>query len=54
MSPSWSLKAEYQYFDFGTATHTVFNAGLTPFDFEHELTAHTVKIGVNYLIGGGY
>jgi outer membrane immunogenic protein len=42
-SPAWSVKAEYQYFDFGSETLLVSDDKYT-----NELTAHTVKVGVNY------
>ncbi len=45
-APNWSVKAEYQYFDFGSE-----ELRTTPDNhrFTNELTAHTAKIGVNYL-----
>jgi outer membrane immunogenic protein len=44
-APNWSVKAEYQYFDFGSEDiRTSDNRRFT-----NELTAHTAKIGVNYL-----
>jgi outer membrane immunogenic protein len=52
LSPAWSLKAEYQYFDFGKEDSTVFNAGNTPYQFTNDLTAQTVKAGLNYKFGG--
>jgi outer membrane immunogenic protein len=45
IAPAWSVKAEYQFFDFGTdrlvmpSDHDRYDAGLT---------VHTVKGGVNY------
>jgi outer membrane immunogenic protein len=45
LNPAWSLKGEYQYFDFGTAS------GAMPTDgdrYRTELTVHTAKVGVNY------
>lgn len=44
-APNWSVKAEYQFFDFGSEDiRTSDNRRFT-----NELTAHTAKIGVNYL-----
>lgn len=44
LDPAWSVKAEYQYFDFGTKGVVV--SGDDPYD--NKLTIHTVKAGVNY------
>jgi outer membrane immunogenic protein len=47
IAPRWSFKAEYMYFDVGA--RTVF-----PSDgdrFRNQLTAQTVKIGLNYFFG---
>lgn len=49
-APNWSVKAEYQYFDFGSEeVKTSANDR-----FRNELTAHTAKIGVNYLFTPSY
>lgn len=47
-APNWSVKGEYQYFNFQHADYTVFNATLTPFRFNEKMDIHTGKIGVNY------
>lgn len=45
-APSWSVKAEYQYYDFGDARF-VAPAALVPFGTFHN-DEHTLKVGVNY------
>jgi outer membrane immunogenic protein len=49
LAPAWSVKAEYQYFDFGSAD--VIGGGDT---FNNKLTVETVKAGVNYHVGYVY
>lgn len=49
LAPAWSVKAEYQYFDFGTSD--VVAGGDT---FSNNLTVNTAKVGVNYFVGGVY
>jgi outer membrane immunogenic protein len=45
-APSWAVKAEYQYYDFGD-THFVAPAPLVPFGtFQND--EHSLKVGVNY------
>jgi outer membrane immunogenic protein len=67
LSPSWSLKLEYQHFDFGAASFdhnstVCFKTGKscpekTPYsstlkgDADFDTTVDSVKIGVNYQIG---
>lgn len=51
ISSKWSVKAEYLYYDFGTIDAEGITSGLETVRFEHDVTAHTVKIGVNRLIG---
>jgi outer membrane immunogenic protein len=46
-SAHWSIKGEYQYFDFGTA-HLVIPDGLPADRYPSRLTASTLKIGLNY------
>jgi outer membrane immunogenic protein len=49
LTPSWSVKDEYQYMDFGfSATLPSSNA------FNVNLEAQTAKFGVNYHVGGSY
>jgi outer membrane immunogenic protein len=45
-APSWSAKAEYQYYDFGKTTFTAGPAGLVGTSFKND--EHTVKAGLNY------
>jgi outer membrane immunogenic protein len=47
-APAWSAKVEYQHFDFGSETATLVTPADGNFRFPHDLTAETVKIGVNY------
>lgn len=51
LNPEWSLKTEYQYFDFGKESYSVVKAYGSPSAFEEDLNAHTVKIGLNYHVG---
>lgn len=45
-NPAWSVKVEYQYFDFGTAS-----SNLASYSFNHDLDINTVKFGINYHLG---
>jgi outer membrane immunogenic protein len=45
LNPAWSVKAEYQFFDFGTERLVLPSDGDR---FDNDLTIHTVKAGVNY------
>ena len=53
VSPSWSLKGEYRYFDFGSKTDNWVD-GIVGYNwaFKHQLTADAVTVGVNYFLGG--
>jgi outer membrane immunogenic protein len=53
VSPGWSVKAEYQYFDFGTQ-HSTLDNGVSIFRFDHELSAQTVKAGLNLHMYSSY
>jgi outer membrane immunogenic protein len=46
IAPAWSVKAEYQFFDFGTTS--VVMPPSDPDRFDNKLTVHTLKAGVNY------
>ena len=46
-SQNWSIKLEYQHFDFGSQT---FNLTPNSWLFREKLTADTVKFGINYFI----
>jgi len=48
LNPNWSVKGEYLYLDFGTAT---FLSG-TGFDTGVRLRDHIFRIGINYQFGG--
>ena len=48
VSPVWSIKAEYLYFDFTDIKNDCCGDGLNTFNNNHNLTANTVKIGFNY------
>jgi opacity protein-like surface antigen len=56
-NPAWSVKVEYQFFDFGTSSSTLFTT--SPVDgtvfsigrFDHDLDINTVKVGINYHLG---
>jgi outer membrane immunogenic protein len=49
-SPKWSVKAEYQYFDFGaTDLHPTATTRI-----KNELTVNTAKLGLNYHWGNDY
>ena len=48
-APSWSVKAEYLYFDFNHA-----NLDWTTFNFERDLTVNSFKVGINYHFNNVY
>src|SRR5438128_5172581 len=50
-APSWSAKAEYQYYNFGKTQFTAGPADITGQSFRND--EHTVKVGVNYRFGWG-
>jgi len=50
-APSWSAKAEYQYYNFGSSTFTAGPAPIVGQRFRDD--DHTVKVGVNYRFGWG-
>jgi outer membrane immunogenic protein len=50
-APSWSAKAEYQYYNFGTTTFTGGPAEIVGSRFRDD--EHSVKVGVNYRFGWG-
>jgi outer membrane immunogenic protein len=51
LNAAWSVKAEYQYFDFGTERLVMPTDGDR---YDNNLTLHTVKAGVNYHIAPAY
>jgi outer membrane immunogenic protein len=48
ITSAWSVKAEYLHFDFGSENATLSGGGGGVFPFKNQLTADTVKLGVNY------
>ncbi len=54
VTPVWSVKAEYQHFDFGTEQSTIGSERNEQGRFSHDLTVDLVKLGVNYHVGHGY
>ena len=48
-APNWSVKGEYQYYNFGSTTFTTGPVGLVGNRFRDD--EHTVKVGVNYRFG---
>jgi outer membrane immunogenic protein len=49
-APSWSVKSEYMYMDFGRHSST----NLDGDTFQHKNQVHSFKVGLNYRWGGGY
>ena len=45
--PSWSMKVEYQHFDFGSQTATLVTGGGN-FGYSNKLTADSLQAGLNY------
>ncbi len=55
LNPNWSLKVEYLYFDLGANTETITNVGTNiRYRFDNDLTANSVKFGVNYSFTPAY
>jgi outer membrane immunogenic protein len=50
-APNWSVKGEYQYYNFGSTTFTTGPAPIIGARFRDD--EHTVKVGVNYRFGWG-
>jgi len=50
-NPAWSVKVEYQFFDFGTTSSSIYNRDFGPSEFNHNLDINTVKFGINYHLG---
>ena len=50
-SPNWSIKGEYQYYNFGSTTFTNGPAPIIGSRFRDD--EHTVKLGINYRFGWG-
>ncbi|MGA9092046.1 MAG: outer membrane protein [Bradyrhizobium sp.] len=50
-APNWSVKAEYQYYNFGNTTFTAGTPEIIGARFRDD--EHTVKVGINYRFGWG-
>jgi outer membrane immunogenic protein len=50
-APNWSVKGEYQYYNFGSTSFTSGPAPIVGARFRDE--EHTVKLGINYRFGWG-
>src|SRR5450755_1645154 len=50
-APSWSAKAEYQYYNFGSTTRTTGPPAIVGTRFKAD--EHTVQAGINYRFGRG-
>jgi outer membrane immunogenic protein len=50
-TPNWSIKGEYQYYNFGSTTFTGGPAPIIGSRFRDD--EHTVKLGINYRFGWG-
>ncbi len=55
-SPTWSLKAEYQYIDLGHKDPVLTSGSVRGNDAIHagEVQLNTVRVGLNYHFGQGY
>ena len=51
LTPAWSAKAEYQYFDLGASSSC---AGPLGDAYGDRTQFSTFRVGVNYFVGGGY
>jgi outer membrane immunogenic protein len=51
LTSNWSLKAEYNYSNFGTHTLSLCNAPAGCDDFSIKQHVHLVKVGINYRFG---
>jgi opacity protein-like surface antigen len=50
-NPAWSVKVEYQYFDFGTTSSSLTGVDGLTYNFDNRLDINTVKVGLNYHLG---
>jgi outer membrane immunogenic protein len=53
-SPSWSVKAEYLYFDFGQNHADWIDPSGLDWRFDRDLTVSSFKVGLNYHFGNVY
>ena len=51
LSPGWTVKAEYMYYDFGSIDAEGITSELETTHWRHDVTVHSVKFGVNRLFG---
>ncbi len=51
-APNWSIKGEYQYYNFGDTTFLTGPAPIVGAKFRDD--EHTVKLGINYRFGWGW
>ena len=54
LSPAWSVKAEYQYFDFGSQDAVLNTPAHGNFAYSNALTVNAVTAGLNYHVGTSY
>ena len=47
----WSAKLEYLYVDLGKRTETIALAGVTTASWDHRVTDHIARVGLNYRWG---
>jgi outer membrane immunogenic protein len=52
-APNWSLRAEYNYMNFGGGYSHLLNFGTSKIVILSPLDAHVVTVGLNYRFGGG-
>ncbi len=50
-NPAWSVKVEYQFFDFGTTSSALTGVDGYTYNFDNRLEINTVKVGLNYHLG---
>lgn len=48
LSQRWVARLEYAYYDFGTATHTAIDPQGYQWQFNHDLSFSSVRVGVSY------
>jgi outer membrane immunogenic protein len=51
LAPAWSVKAEYQHFDFGNDDAILFTPANGNFSYSNHVTVDAVTVGVNYHFG---
>lgn len=53
IAPSWTLKLEYLHFDLGSLNSSITrNSDGFVFPYKNDLTANSIKVGINYKWGG--